>query len=183
MTLASRPSPTPSSLIFSPTTPAPLPSGVDTDSNAIKFSEVELRGAILSGSLNGPSHTLPYSGAPTEPALDPPYYEQPVSPSLPVHSPPPRSASTSPATGDFSTPGYTLDAATRIQDFRALIDELRATLFHHESKEEFDAGNCDDDGDDERERVLRLQEDVMRKVRQLPENDAPYFDSLGGLPL
>jgi hypothetical protein len=63
-----------------------------------------------------------------------------------------------------------------------LIDELRATLFHHDSTEEFDTGNCDDedDGDDdERERLLRLLEDVMRKVRQLAENDTPRCGDLG----
>jgi len=55
-----------------------------------------------------------------------------------------------------------------------LIDELRATLLHHDSKEEFNTGNCDDgDDDDERERLLRLLEDVMRKVQQLAENDTP----------
>ena len=64
-----------------------------------------------------------------------------------------------------------------------LIDELRATLLHHDSKEVFDTGNYDDDDDDddERERVFRLLEDVMRKVRQLAENDTPRFGGLGRL--
>jgi hypothetical protein len=195
VTLASRPSPTPSSLLFSPpfpTTPASLPSGVDTDSNAIKFSEVEPTG-ILSDTLNDLSPTsLPSSGAPAaEPALEPPYGtgRQPVSLSLslPGHSPlpHPRRASTSLAiaTG-CSTSGYTLDAATRLQDFRALIDDLRATLLHHDSNEEFDTGNCDNDhDDDEGERLLRLLEDVMRNVQQLAENDTPRLGDLGRLSL
>jgi hypothetical protein len=70
--------------------------------------------------------------------------------------------------------GSTLDAATRLRDFRALIDEMRATLLHHDLKEGFDAGNqCDDDDgdDDERERLLRLLEDVMREVQRLAERD------------
>ena len=72
--------------------------------------------------------------------------------------------------------GSTLDTATRLRDFCALIDEMRATLLRHDSKEEVDARNCDDDDDDddddERERLLRLLEDVMRKVKQLAEKDA-----------
>ena len=57
-----------------------------------------------------------------------------------------------------------------------LIDELRSTLLHHDSNEEFDTGNCDDDEDDgERKRLLRLLEDVMRNVQQLAENDAPSW--------
>jgi hypothetical protein len=199
-TLASKPSPTPSSsLIFSPpspTTPASLPSGVDTDSNAIKFSEVEPRGSMLSDSLNYPAPTLllPFSGSlAAEPALEPPPYpgcrqplSLPLSQSLPGHAPLPPGASTSIATG-CSTSGHTgtLDATTRLQDFRALIDELRATLFHHDSKEEFDTANCDDDDeveeDEERERLLRLLEDVMRKVQQLAENDTPRLGGLGRL--
>lgn len=182
-TLASRPSPTPSSLVFSPPspiTPTPLPSGVATDS---KLSDVEPRD-ILSDSFNDLSPTLPFSGAAPEPqvALEISSHcrQQPLS--LPYHSPlPPRRASTpTPTSTSFgSASGYTLDAATRIQDFHALIDELRATLLHHDSREEFDTGDrCDDDGD-ERERLLRLLEDVMGKVQQLAENDAPHFSGLG----
>jgi hypothetical protein len=189
VTLASRPSSTASSLIFSPpspTTPASLPSGVDTESNAIKFSEVEPR-STLSDSFNDLSPTLlPFSGAPAaEPALEPSSHSrQPVqlSLSLPGHSPlpHPHRASTSLATG-CSTSGYcTRDAATRLQDFRALIDELRSTLLHHDSTEEFDTGNCDnDEDDDERERLLRLLEGVMRKVQLLAENDTPRLGGLG----
>ena len=45
--------------------------------------------------------------------------------------------------------GSALDAASHLRDFHALIDEMRATLLHHDSKEEFDAGNqCDDEGDE-----------------------------------
>ena len=197
VTLASKLSPTPSSsLIFSPpppTTPASLPSGVDTDPNAIKLSEVESRGGILSKSLTDLSPTLlPFSGSPAAgPALEPPSCSgcrQPLSLSLslsqsplPGHSPTipyPRKASTSIATG-YSTSGHTLNAATRLQDFRALIDELRATLLHHDSREEFDTDQ--DDGDDERERLLRLLEDVMRKVQQLADNETPRLSALGRL--
>jgi hypothetical protein len=65
-----------------------------------------------------------------------------------------------------------------------LIDDLRAMLLHHDSKEEFDTGNCDDDhDDDEGERLLRLLEDVMRKVQQLAENDTPRLGDLGRLSL
>jgi hypothetical protein len=55
----------------------------------------------------------------------------------------------------------------RFLDFHALIDEMRTTLLHHDSKKEFDAGNNCDEEDNERERLLRLPEDVMRKVKQL----------------
>ena len=66
--------------------------------------------------------------------------------------------------------GSTLDAASRLRDFRALIDEMRATLLHHDSKEEFDAGNqCDEEED--REQLLQLLEDVMRTVQRLAERD------------
>jgi hypothetical protein len=65
-----------------------------------------------------------------------------------------------------------------------LIDDLRATLLYHDSKEEFDTGNCDgDDDDDERERLLRLLEGVMRKVQQLAENDTPRLGGLGRLSI
>lgn len=187
VTLASRPSPTASSLIFSPpspTTPASLPSGVDTDSNAIKLSEVEPRGTPSDSFNDLSTILLPFSGAPlAEPALEPSnYYRQPLSLSLPGHSPlpHPHRASTSLATGCSTSGYYTLDAATRLQDFHALIDELRSTLLHHDSKEEFDTGNCDnDEDDDERERLLRLLEGVMRKVQLLAENDAPRLGGLG----
>jgi len=179
VTLASRPSPNPSSLVLSPpspTTPASLPGGVDTDSNAIKFSEVEL-GVILrpSASFNDLS-PLPFSGAPAEPTMELSFCREPVSLSLslPGHSESPLPCGAPPSlTTGCSTSGYTLDAATRLQDFRALIDELRATLLHHhDSREEFDTGNYEGDND-ERERLLRLLEDVMRKVQQLTEHDPP----------
>ncbi len=85
-------------------------------------------------------------------------------------------ASTSLAAGG-STSGHTLDAATRLRDFRALVDEMRATLLLHDSKEEFDTGNSE--GEEERERLLRLLEDVMRKVKQLAENDVPGRGGFG----
>jgi len=69
--------------------------------------------------------------------------------------------------------GSTLDAATRLRDFRALIDEMRATLLHHDSKEEFDVGNGnEEEEEEERERLLLLLEGVMRKVKELVEKDA-----------
>jgi hypothetical protein len=85
-----------------------------------------------------------------------------------------------------------LDAATRLQDFRALIAEMRVALLHYdlEQLEGFNAGSCDDDDDreddddydyddvgeyGERERVLRLLEDVMRTVKYLAEKDAAGF--------
>jgi len=60
---------------------------------------------------------------------------------------------------------------------------MRATLLLHCDRdlkeEESDAGNCDDADDndndndnvDERERLVRLLEDVMRKVKQLAEKE------------
>jgi hypothetical protein len=57
-----------------------------------------------------------------------------------------------------------------------LIDELRSTLLHHDSREELDTRNGDEE--DERERLLRLLEDVMRKVQQLAKNNAPCLGHL-----
>jgi hypothetical protein len=70
-----------------------------------------------------------------------------------------------------------LDAATRLQDFRTLIAEMRAALFHHYDFEEgFDAVDCDHDhGEEEKERLLRLLEDLMRKVKHLAEKDVAGF--------
>ena len=187
-----RPSPTPSSLIFSPpspTTPASLPSCVDTYSNGIKFSDVEPR-SILSDSFNDLSPILPFSGAPAdEPASvleASSYCGQSVSQSrsLPGHSLLPLRASASQATNCCSTSGYTLDAATRLQDFRALINELRDTFLHHDSREEIDTVNrAAYDDEEERERLLRLLEDVMRKVQQLAENNTPRLGGHGHLSL
>ncbi|KAI0277822.1 hypothetical protein BGY98DRAFT_1097178 [Russula aff. rugulosa BPL654] len=182
-TLVSRPSPTPSSPIFSPpspTTPASLPSDVDTDSNAIKFSEVEPRDILFESFDDLSLALLPFSGAPAEPtcALEPSsYYRQPVSQSqsLPGYSPLHSRTSTSLAVAGCSTSGYTLNAATRLQDFRALIDELRTTLLHHDSKEESMPGIAPRRRRRRRrgERLLRLLEDVMQKVQQLAKNDPP----------
>ena len=194
VTLASRPPPTAASpLLFfsppSPTSPTPagsLPNGADTDSTAIKFSEVVAPGDMLFRPFRKSlSPVLPlYSGAglpaPVSP-LELPLSSSPSSPSSPScrrrqqqrqrvslydHSSSLRVPRVVAACGS----GSTLDAASRLRDFRALIDEMRATLLHHDSKEEFDAGNqCDEDedDDDERERLLRLLEDIMRKVQQL----------------
>jgi hypothetical protein len=45
---------------------------------------------------------------------------------------------------------------------------MRATLFDYDFNKEFDLG---DPGEEERERLLRLLEDVMRTVKQLAEKD------------
>ncbi|KAF8487169.1 hypothetical protein DFH94DRAFT_16874 [Russula ochroleuca] len=199
VTLASRPPPTAASplLFFSPPSPtsptrAPsLPSGVDTDPNAIKFSELVQPGNMLFRPFKKSlSPVVPFfSGAgihqvpPLELSLSSSLSsscrwqkQQPVS--LYEHSSSLRvrrvAASTISAGAACAGSGSTLDAATRLRDFRALIDEMRATLLHHDLKEEFDAGNqCDDDDgdDDERERLLRLLEDVMREVQRLAERD------------
>jgi hypothetical protein len=78
----------------------------------------------------------------------------------------------------------TLDAATRLQHFDAMIAEMRATLLRcdlevepEEAEEEdqgFRTGKGDDDEEDrERERVLRLLEDVTQKVKRLAEDKNP----------
>ncbi|KAI0277818.1 hypothetical protein BGY98DRAFT_593856 [Russula aff. rugulosa BPL654] len=161
-TLASRPwpsvNPLPSSLFST------IPDNASQSSQwrrcGIKFSELDRR-------VYSPSPTLSISGAP-EPALEPsPYCRQPVSQSLclPGYSPLPRRASTFLVTG-CSTSGYTLGAATRLQDFRALIGDLKATFLHRDSKEKFDTGDCAAaDDDEERERLHQFLEDVIRKVQ------------------
>lgn len=82
-------------------------------------------------------------------------------------------ASTSPVVG---ASGSILDAATRLQDFRSLIVEMRASLLDHDRETVIDAGERDEE---EIERLLRLLEDVMRKVRGLAERDPTGL----GLPL
>jgi hypothetical protein len=74
-------------------------------------------------------------------------------------------ASTSPVVG---ASGSTLDAATRLQDFRSLIIEMRASLLDHDRET---AGNAGERDEEEIERLLRLLEDVMGKVRGLAERD------------
>ena len=64
--------------------------------------------------------------------------------------------------------GSVPNAATRLQDFRSLIVEMRASLLDRESETAVDAGGRDEE---EIERLLRLLEDVMRKVRKLAERD------------
>ncbi|KAH9031895.1 hypothetical protein EDB85DRAFT_2289942 [Lactarius pseudohatsudake] len=71
-------------------------------------------------------------------------------------------ASTSPVSGSI------LDAATRLQDFRSLILEMRASLLDHDHETAVDVRERDEE---EIERLLRLLEDVMRKVRGLAERD------------
>ncbi|KAH9170722.1 hypothetical protein EDB89DRAFT_1249521 [Lactarius sanguifluus] len=74
-------------------------------------------------------------------------------------------ASTSPVMG---ASGSILDAATRLQDFRLLILEMRASLLDHDHETVVDIRERDEE---EIERLLRLLEDVMRKVRGLAERD------------
>ena len=71
--------------------------------------------------------------------------------------------------------GSVPDAATRLQDFRSLIVEMRASLLERDCETTVDAGERDEE---EIERLLRLLEDVMRKVRELAERDTGL-----GIPL
>ena len=64
--------------------------------------------------------------------------------------------------------GSVPNAATRLQDFRSLIVEMRASLLDRDCETAVDAGGRDEE---EIERLLRLLEDVMRKVRKLAERD------------
>ncbi|KAH9062639.1 hypothetical protein EDB83DRAFT_2385203 [Lactarius deliciosus] len=82
-------------------------------------------------------------------------------------------ASTSPVIG---ASGSILDAATRLQDFRSLILEMRASLLDHDHETAVDVRERDEE---EIESLLRLLEDVMRKVRGLAERDIPDL----GLPV
>ncbi|KAF8269599.1 hypothetical protein EI94DRAFT_1799015 [Lactarius quietus] len=74
-------------------------------------------------------------------------------------------ATMSPAMG---TSGSIPDAATRLQDFRSLIVEMRASLLERDYETVADAGGRDEE---DIERLLRMLEDVMRKVRGLAERD------------
>ncbi|KAH9003679.1 hypothetical protein EDB86DRAFT_2826261 [Lactarius hatsudake] len=82
-------------------------------------------------------------------------------------------ASTSPVIG---ASGSILDAATRLQDFRSLILEMRASLLDHDHETAVDVRERDEE---EIESLLRLLEDVMRKVRGLADRDIPDL----GLPV
>ena len=172
--LLSTVTPTPSPVIFppsSPTTPTPafLPRGVDTDRPAITTVEAEAR-SRFSPPFNhdGLSPVVPLTGRGAQPSPVP--CTQPGSVSN--HSPLSCIRPTSQAPG--APVSVVLDAATRLQDFRTLIAEMRVALFHHyDFEEEFDAVNCDHDDDEEKERLLRLLEDVMRIVKHLAEKDAP----------
>ena len=177
VTPASRPPPSPSSpLTFpapsptSPTAAALLPSGPDTDPSAIKFSELEPGSTHIRirASTKSASPDLPFLGSSSSSCSG-----QPAAAPLYDHSLRllPYMASTASLAAVCGGAGSTtLDAASRLRDFRALVDEMRATLLHRDSREEFEAGN--DENDDERERLLWLLEDVMRKVKQLAEKDA-----------
>ena len=169
----SRPPPTPfphMSPSLYPTCPTPAvspPSGADTDSNPTKFSDVELDSMSRRPFTKSISTVMPSPGPS-------PCRRQPAGPSLHGHSPRPLPcmASTASLAAACGSSSATLDAATRLRDFRALIDEMRATLVHHDSREELDAGNGGGDDEEERERLLWLLEDVMRKVKRLAEEDA-----------
>jgi hypothetical protein len=132
MLASTSPSPTaPSSLIFSPLAPSPT-----TPASLPSGVDTNSNGIKLSEVEPRPRHGILL-------------YHSFYSP----HSP--RSLR-SIATG-CSTSGYTLDAATRLQHFRALIDALRATLLR--TTLEFDTGSCDYDNydyDEERERQLTV---------------------------
>ncbi|KAI0255586.1 hypothetical protein BJV78DRAFT_1279326 [Lactifluus subvellereus] len=93
---------------------------------------------------------------------------QPISPSSEISM---LSPLASPGPSATSSSWCRVDAATRLQDFRALIAEMRITLFDYDFNKEFNSG---DHGEEERERLLRLLEDVMRKVKQLAEKDTGF---------
>jgi hypothetical protein len=66
------------------------------------------------------------------------------------------------------------DAATRLQDFHALVAELRVKFFDYDYdlKKEFDTrADHGNEEEENRERIVWLLEDIMRKVRQLTEKD------------
>jgi hypothetical protein len=82
-------------------------------------------------------------------------------------------AATSPV---VAASGSIPDAATRLQDFRSLIVEMRASLLDRDSETAaVETGGHDEE---EIERLLRLLEDVMRKVRELAERDTGLGVSL-----
>ena len=158
----------------SPTTPRSpsLPSGADTNRPAII-----LTADAGSGSFKGPSPVIPLMSQGVEPSMVPSAQPVPVS-DHPLLSYMTTSAS-QPAALPVRAHVSILDATTRLQHFRAMIAEMRATLLRYdlevaEEDQGFRAGNGDDDGDDdhERERVLRLLEDVTRKVKHLTDKDA-----------
>jgi len=182
----------------SPTTPRPptLPSGADTNRPAII-----LEAGAGSGSFKGPSPVVPLMSQGAEPSTVPSTQPVPVS----DHSL--LSYMTTSASQPAALRAHVsiLDATTRLQHFRAMIAEMRATLLRYDLEVEeedqgFRTGNGDndDDGDDdhERERVLRLLEDVTRKAKHLTDKDAAglgrcrpvtiteieYDNSLGLLP-
>ncbi|KAI0270575.1 hypothetical protein BC834DRAFT_520969 [Gloeopeniophorella convolvens] len=71
--------------------------------------------------------------------------------------------------------GPTIDPAARLQDFGRMIAEMRSKLFVHDpSKDVGGPGGCDNQDTD---RLLRLLEDVMQKVRDLKEKDASFASS------
>jgi hypothetical protein len=66
------------------------------------------------------------------------------------------------------------DAATRLQDFHALVAELRVKFFDYDYdlKKEFDPqADHGKEEEEERARIVRLLEDVMRKVQQLAKKE------------
>ena len=166
----------------SPTTPrpSPFPRGADTNTPAI-IVEVDPG----SRSSQGLSPVVPRTRQGAEPSITVSSTQpSPVSDhSLLTYS---MTTSASQPAAAFRAPVSILDATTRLQHFRAMIAEMRATLLHYDLEVEegevgFHTGNGyddDDDDDRERERVLRLLEDVTRKVKRLADKDATGARSL-----
>ena len=163
-TRVSEPTSTPPHLTFSPPsptlqTPASLPCDVDAGWPWIKSSDTEATGHV---SVHPARSLYPDLSRPIiEPFPEPCTRRVSISENSGLSC----MASTSPVVG---ASGSTLDAATRLQDFRSLIIEMRASLLDHDRET---AGNAGERDEEEIERLLRLLEDVMGKVRGLAERD------------
>ena len=171
----------------SPTTPRPrppsLPSGADTNTPAI-IVEADTGSWSLKGRLSPVVVPLMRRGAAKLSSTSTVSSTQPV----PVSDHNMTTSTSQPTTAAAASraPVSTLDAATRLQHFGAMIAEMRATLLRcdlevePEEAEQEDQGfraergdDCDDDEDRERERVLRLLEDITRKVKRLAKDKDP----------
>ena len=162
LTPASEPTSTPPQLTFSPPsptlqTPVSLPCNDDADSSWpwITVTRAEAEDVSIR-----PAQSL--YRASTKPFLEP---RKSHHVSVSENSGLACMAATSPV---VPASGSVPNAATRLQDFRSLIVEMRASLLDRESETPVDAGGRDEE---EIERLLRLLEDVMRKVRKLAERD------------
>lgn len=154
---------TPSPIISSPTSPttprtSSLPSGADTNRPAII---VEFDAGSRPFEALSPVVPLTRQGA--EPSAASSTQPGPVS----DHSLLSYMTTSTSQPAALRAPVSILDATTRLQHFRAMIAEMRATLLRYDLEVE-----VDDDDDRERERVLRLLEDVTRKVKRLADRDA-----------